>query len=138
MSEPRFGPGFSEEDMRDIQTERRRAPQSDALVEALAEALRDLYNHCADQGWLLKSHATKVMDMARSALSGSALAAPRPERTYNAEKAREEQIRAFMLGAEWNATQEGTVGRSQFYAEAEAEALLRYPSGERKDGEAGK
>jgi hypothetical protein len=34
---------------------------------------------------------------------------------------------AFMLGAEWNAMQEGTAGRLQFYAEVAAEALRRYP-----------
>jgi hypothetical protein len=32
-----------------------------------------------------------------------------------------------MLGAEWNAMQEGTAGRLQFYAEVAAEALRRYP-----------
>lgn len=42
-----------------------------AAAPRLLEALKALQDHCADQGWWLKSHAVKVMDEARAAIAAA-------------------------------------------------------------------
>ena len=107
----------------------RRAPQPDALVEALKQALKEAIafaRRAAD--WYGPDPNVEVWETTLCSVERGKERAP--ERTYSAEEVRE----AFEQGAM------ATTGHGYPLTKTEArvQALLRYPSGERKDEEAGK
>ncbi len=122
----------------------RRAPQPDALVEALQKAerkLSDLLSTTKARGYRgrqISMIVESIMGVVFSVRQGltAALAAPRPERTYSAAEVRE-LVEAVIAADDLGKNTEMDFRFAKVFQRAArmAEALRRY--GERKDGEAG-
>ncbi len=116
------------------QTLRRRAPQPDALAEALKLCRAELLiRHGLPLGVAQSTDRPRCKTCKALLAADAALAAPRPERTYNAEEVVWGKRAAFVTGTEAR----NTDGYPLSPDEARIEAERLWASGERKDGEAG-